>query len=59
MEWEQLQKAFGEHLRLVLGMATDMAALQEANADKADRVLIMPYKEWQDYTVGVPRCGED
>lgn len=53
MEWEKLQAAFGDRLHLVLGVATDMVALEEAKADKADRVLIMPYKEWQDYTVGV------
>lgn len=51
MDWDALVEQFQGKLRLVEGTATDIAALREAGADTADRVLLMPYAAWQDYRV--------
>ena len=59
VEWASLQELYHDHLHLVLGVSTDILALQEAKADQADRVLIMPYTRWQDYTVVMRGGGYD
>ena len=52
VDWDALARQFGGRLRWVEGGATDIAALREAGADAADRILLMPYATWQDYRVG-------
>ena len=59
VEWASLQEFYHDHLHLVFGVSTDILALQEAKADQADRVLIMPYTQWQDYMVTTRGGGYD
>ena len=51
VDWDALVTQFDGKLRFVEGSATDIAALREAGADTADRILLMPYATWQDYRV--------
>ena len=50
-EWSLFEQLFQHKLHFLKGEAPDVAALAAAHADKADRVLLMPYTHWQDYRV--------
>ena len=51
LEWSKLETMYDGHLHFIQGECTDVAALEAAHADTADRVLILPYTTWQDYRV--------
>lgn len=41
----------GENLKFVVGSSSDIMVFNDARADEADRVLLMPYTKWYDYSV--------
>ena len=40
-----------DHIHFVIGSSSDITAYEDAHANEADRVLLLPYSKWYDYEV--------
>ena len=48
---EDINDLMKDHIHFVIGSSSDITAYEDAHANEADRVLLLPYSKWYDYEV--------
>ena len=48
---EDIIELMKDHIHFLFGSSSDITAYEDAHANEADRVLLLPYSKWYDYEV--------